>query len=312
MHVLNSLLPVFLLLLLGKLLTRTAVFSGNLQRDLSRLTYWVALPSLIISKVSSASLNSSEVSRITLLMILAPLAAGALAYLIAYFLRIERKALGAFVQGAVRGNNAFVGLPIIIYALGEVHPEAETIAILALAPAIIIYNVISIAILISHSDGSDQLFSWATFKMVGKRLITNPLLIAGAIGLTLNTLDAGLPSPAQRMLSTLGQMAPGMALLSIGASLSFRGIRIGLGRSIPAALLQCFVQPLVGLGLALTFNLPPLHRQILLIFLACPTGVASYVLADLFGSDKELAAHIIVVSTLLSALSLSAVIAFGG
>ena len=50
----------------------------------------------------------------------------------------------------------------------------------------------------------------------------------------------------------------------------------------------------------------------LLVYLACPTAVASYVLADIFGSDRELAAHIIVVSTLLSAVSLSLIVAFGG
>ena len=57
---------------------------------------------------------------------------------------------------------------------------------------------------------------------------------------------------------------------------------------------------------------PPAERQILLIYLACPTAVASYVMADIFNSDRDLAAHIIVISTLLSAVSLSIIVAFGG
>jgi predicted permease len=52
-----------------------------------------------------------------------------------------------------------------------------------------------------------------------------------------------------------------------------------------------------------------MEMKILLIYLACPTATASYVLADMFGSDAPLAGRIIVISTLLSAISLSIVVA---
>lgn len=311
MYVFNSLLPVILLISLGKALTRAPVFSPDLKQNLTRLTYWIALPALLLDKVSNATFSPATVSSITLILILAPMAAGAVGYLAAKVLGIERKSLGAFVQGCIRGNNAFVGLPVIFYTLGRIHPEVETIAIMALAPAIIVYNTLSVIILLAHSE-RDKIGATAATKMFVKQLLTNPLLIACIIGLALNLSNQRFPAALQHTLSTLGNMAVGLALISIGASLSFKDIHKGLSRSITAAAIQVFVQPLIGLSLALIWDLSPINRQILLIYLACPTGVASYILADIFGSDSELAAHIIVVSTVLSTVSLSLVLALGG
>ena len=310
MHVFNSLLPVFLLIVLGKGLTRTSFFTPDLARDINRLTYWVALPALLIDKISNATFSSDEVSRISLLLILATLLSIGVAYLAAKLLRIERKSLGAFVQGSVRANNAFVGLPVILYAMSGLRPGLEAVATVALAPAIIVYNTISVTVLLAHGD-KQQRHPATTVKIYARQLLTNPLIIACVIGLILNATRLLPPLPIQRSLTALGNMALGMALLSIGTTLSFKGIRHGLSRSLTASVIQVFVQPLIGLALALMWNLPAIDRQILLIYLACPAAVASYVLADIFNSDRELAGHIIAVSTLLSAISLTLIIALG-
>ena len=311
MHVLNSLLPVFLLIALGKALTRTAFFTADFARNINRLTYWVALPALLLNKISSASFSSEAVSRISFLLILSTLTSAGLAYIAAKILHIERSAMGAFVQGSGRSNNAFVGLPVILYAMSGLRPDVEAVATVALAPAIIFYNILSVCVLLAHGDKQKQNIS-STIKIYSKQLFTNPLLLACAIGLIMNATGLRFSLPIDRSLTALGNMALGMALMSIGASLSFRGIHTGLSRSITAASIKVFAQPLIGLGLALLTGLPPIDRQMLLIYLACPTAVASYVLADIFNSDRELAAHIIVVSTLLSTISLTLIIALGG
>lgn len=311
MHVFNSLLPVFLLIALGKGLTRTSFFTPDLARNINRLTYWVALPALLIDKISSATFSSDSVSRISVLLILSTFLSIGVAYPVAKLLRVERKSLGAFIQGSVRANNAFVGLPVILYAMSGLRPGLEAVATVALAPAIIFYNTFSITVLLAHSDRK-EIRTADTAKIYAKQLLTNPLILSCVIGLALNASRISLPLFMQRSLGALGNMALGMALLSIGTSLSFTGIRNGLSRSLSAACIQVFAQPLIGLALALLWKLPAIDREMLLIYLACPAAVASYVLADIFNSDRELAGHIIVVSTLLSAIPLTLIIAFGG
>ena len=311
MYVLNSLMPVFLIIALGKLLCRTGFFSDSLAKSLNLLTYWVALPALLLDKVTNASFDSGEIFRTSILLVLATTGSVLVGYIAAFLLKLERRSLGAFVQGATRGNNAFVGLPVILYSMSGISPEVEALATVALAPAIVFYNIMSVSVLLAHS-GRKQQSRGQTVRLFVKQLLTNPLLISCVAGLLLNFFGLHFPTAIQRSLSALGGAALALALLSIGSSLSFKGIGNGLLHSLTAAGIKVFVQPLIGLGLALLWNLPPVERKILLIYLACPTAVASYVLADIFGSDRDLAAHIIVVSTLLSAVSLSIVVAVGG
>ena len=310
MYVLNSLLPVFLIIALGKLLCRTGFFSDSFAKGLNLLTYWVALPALLLDKVTNATFDSGDVTRISVLLIAATLGSVLAGYLAAFALRLKPRSTGAFIQGATRSNNAFIGLPVILYSM-SLTPGVEALATVALAPAIVFYNVLSISVLLAHSDRRAQSRGQTAWLFI-KQIISNPLLISCAAGLLLNFYGIRFPMAIQRSLSALGGAALALALLSIGSSLSFKGISDGLLHSLTASGIKVFIQPLIGLSLALLWNLPLVERQILLIYLACPTAVASYVLADIFDSDRDLAAHIIVISTLLSAVSLSIIVAFGG
>ncbi len=311
MYVLNSLMPVFLIIALGKLLCRTGFFSDELAKGLNRLTYWVALPALLLDKVTNATFNSGDVTRMSVLLIAATCGSVLIGYLAVFILKLKSQSAGAFIQGAARSNNAFIGLPVILYSMSKLTPGVEALATVALAPAIVFYNVLSVTVLLAHSDRKQQ-SRGQTIHLFVKQLLSNPLLIACVAGLLLNFYGVGFPVAIQSSLSALGSASLALALLSIGSSLSFRGIGNGLLHSITASSIKVFIQPLIGLGLALLWNVPPIERQMLLIFLACPTATASYVLADIFESDRELAARIIVVSTVLSAISLSIIVAFGG
>jgi malate permease and related proteins len=310
MHVFNSLMPVFLLIALGKGLTRTSFFTEDLARNINRLTYWVALPALLLSKITNAVFNAGEVSSISAVLILATICSAFVAMILAKLFKMNRRSAGAFVQGSSRSNNAFIGLPVIIYSLASSDPHLEGVATLALAPAIVFYNIFSVTVLLAYGDQKQKSARDVTSLFI-KQILTNPLLLACAFGLLFNFIGFKFPIAIDRSLTALGNAALALALLSIGSSLTFKGLSEGLWGSILSSSIKVFIQPAIGLGLALLFGLSPIDRQILLIYLACPTAVASFVLADIFDSDRELAGHIIVVSTLLSAVSLTLIIALG-
>lgn len=310
MHVLNSLIPVFLVIALGKALTRAPFFNADLGRNLNRLTYWIALPALLLDKITNATFNADEVSRISFLLIIATICSALVGVLFAKLLKLDRRKSGAFVQGSSRANNAFVGLPVILYSMSGTAPHIEALATIALAPPIVFYNIFSVTVLLAYGERR-QRSATAAAGLFFKQLFTNPLLLSCAAGLLMNMAGIHFPTAVGRTLTTLGSSALALALLSIGSSLSFKGLNQGLIHSFLSSSIKVFFQPLIGFGLALLIGLPAIDRQILLIYLACPTAVASYVLADIFNSDRDLAGHIIVVSTLLSAISLSIIIALG-
>ncbi len=310
MYVLNSLMPIFLIIALGKLLCRFGFFSDSLVKGINQLTYWVALPALLFSEISSAVFDAGEVRRITLMLISATLIAFLLGYLAARLLRLPHRALGAFVQGCGRGNNAFIGLPVILYALAGTLPNVKALATVALGPAIIFYNFSSIIILLAH--GEKQQKGAAAVGVFLKQLLLNPMIIACVAGLLINSAGFPVPLMFARTFAALGQSALPLALLCIGSSLTFEKTPAAASPALIASLIKVFALPAIGLLLGRVWGVSGTELKILLIYLACPTATASYVLADMFGSDAPLAGRIIVISTLLSAISLSLIVAFGG
>jgi predicted permease len=271
----------------------------------------VALPSLLFVKIATAEFAGAAAMRITAVVLLATLTGIAVSYVAARLLRIPRKSAGAFIQGCGRANNAFIGLPVVIYSLAEAHPEIEAVATLSLAPAIIFYNIFSVVVLLSYSgakrSGKEALTVFAA------QLFTNPLLLACLFGILIQMAGWTLPVFLDRSFSAIGQAALPLALLSVGASINFAQLKGAAIHSSVAAAIKVFIFPLAGWLIAWKWpGITAPERTASLIFLACPTAVASYVLADVFGSDKEMAGRIIVISTLLSAVSLSIVIALGG
>jgi predicted permease len=306
MHVLNSLMPVFLIVALGKLLCRSSFFTPDLVKDLNRITYWIALPALLFAEISSAEFDGGEVGRITLLLIVCTLGSFLVGGIAARVLRLPHRALGAFIQGCGRANNAFIGLPVIVYALSDAFPGVKTIATVALGPAIVFYNVSSIAILLLFGERRPV---GAASHIFFRQLLLNPMILACLAGLLVNASGTHPPLMVGRTMAALGQAALPLALLCIGSSLTIEKSPAALLPALVASVIKVLIQPLSGLLLGRLWGLSALELSVLLIYLACPTATASYVLAERFGSDAALASRIIVISTLLSILSLSLAVA---
>jgi len=75
-----------------------------------------------------------------------------------------------------------------------------------------------------------------------------------------------------------------------------------------ALLLAVAVTPLLTWPLARWVGLAPDEMRVALLFLATPTAAASFTLAGKLGCDEALAASSVVISTLLSIVSLTAVL----
>ncbi|MEC9092745.1 MAG: AEC family transporter [Planctomycetota bacterium] len=302
--VLNAVLPVFLLAALGYFLFRIGFITRDISVGLNQLVYWVGLPSLLFHKISRQQLEWSSVSDVLSAFFLALAGTVLLAYVISWFLRIDAKSLGAFVQAAYRGNLGFIGLPIVLYSFSQGDIErSEAIAAISLAPCAIAFNIIAVALMIAHQP-----------KTPAKRprflffFLTNPLIVGGVLGVTAASLELDLPLFVDRSFEGLSNMSVPVALLGLGASLGFFGIK-EFKRDLVVAifgttLLKILVSPLLGVVMSVFLVLDFVEARIVVIYLATPTAIASNVIVGQFGGDEKLAASSIVSATLGSILFL--------
>lgn len=223
--------------------------------------------------------------------------------------KLSAASTGSFVQAAFRGNQAFIGLPIIIYS-SSLLPEVEqakitTLAVLTLALMVPTYNFAAVLVLLLRR----QKLQFDKLKNAAFQIITNPLLLASALGLLCSILKINIPPAISRTTNSLGQMSLPLALLAIGGSMMSVGIKGNVSSSTIAALLKIVATPVTGFLLAKAFNFSGMETKIALIYLSTPTAVASYVMASQLNADESLAANTVIISTLLSVVSLSLAVA---
>lgn len=304
MTVLNSLFPVFVIIVLGASLRRWRFFSDEILSGLNRLTYWVGLPCLLFNKIAAAQHTGQNAANLFLVMFLSMLGGIVAAYVVARLLQLPATSTGTFVQSSFRGNLAFIGLPVIIYsAMAQNAPGLaahETLAVLVLAPMAITYNAFSVLVLVLGRKKIDG----ESLKTIALQLLSNPLLIASTLGFVLSIANTPLPVWLARTTAAVGQTSLPLALIGIGGSLVSVQIRGSLLAASSAALLKVGVTPVIGYLLATALGLSPAESKITLIYLSCPTAAASFILVDQLGGDKHLAASAIVISTILAVISL--------
>ncbi|MCC5809024.1 MAG: AEC family transporter [Ectothiorhodospiraceae bacterium] len=289
---------------------RSGFFSSQALIDLNRLTYWVGLPSLLVYRIAEASPDVSAVTGLLVVGTGATLGGIAAALLVAWLIGMPRASHGTFAQGVYRGNLTFIGLPIVLYAFaGSDSAQVEANALLAFGPMVVLYNVLAVLVLLLGSDTSE---SKGMLRTAVYGLLTNPILIACALGLLLALTGVALPEMGQRTLAAIGQMALPLALLCIGGTLYTSRIRGNISWAVAGALMKVALVPAMGFLLALWIGLSAEQTRIALILLACPTASASYILVKQMNGNEALASGIIVISNLLAVPALFVVLAVTG
>ena len=299
MPVVAIILPVFLVILLGGVLTRTRFLDAELIAGLNRLTYYVGLPAYLFSSIAGAAFGGGRAAALFGVMSGASLLVLFVGYGVAKLRRVPAESVGSFLHAAIRGNLAYIGLPVVTLALAAHGADGlRQEALLAMAPLVVVTNTLGVLLLlIGHAKPGP-----AMLRSLVWQLATNPLLLASAAG------GVGLPAWLTQSVAVTGQLALPLALLCIGGTLVVMSLRGKRTTAFLASLLKVAAAPLLGWPLARWAGLSPDELRIVLLFLATPTAAASFTLAGKLGGDEALAASSVVLSTALSILSLSAVL----
>lgn len=307
MHIFNSLFSVLLLIGLGAALQKKGFFAQGFLQGLNHLVYWIGFPCLIFIKAAAAEPLIKEAGNV-LTIVLGTVVIGMIfAYLVAWFLKAPKGSVGTFVQACFRGNPAYVGLPILIFAFGRNGAEGQaliTVAILTLAAMIPFTTFFAVIVLVAdnHRPGVKKDL-WSTTTQV----VTNPFILSSLLGLVFNFFKIPIPYFIELPFDLVGQTALPLALMTIGAALVITKIdKKNLRLTVAASLVRVIFMPVVTYFLILGLEASSAEAKIALVFAACPTATVSYVMAAKLGGNEELAASTVVLSTILSFFSLSA------
>jgi predicted permease len=307
MNVFNSLAPVFCIVLLGAALRACGFLNQAGIAPVNRLVYWVGMPCLLFGEVARSDMAFAGRWDAIGAVLAATIACLALAWSIGRALGLRGPALASMAHAAFRGNLAFVGLAVLHYSAPADGPDPMPLAVIVLTIMVAFYNAAGVTVLLL---GRHRL-SFSALGRIAGSVASNPLLLSSLGGLAYRWLVPTLPIAADRTLEALGQISLPLALLAIGVQLDLGRMRGGWGAVLVASSIKVIVGPACVWLLARWIGLDALEQRVAVIFMACPTAAASYVLADQLHGDREVTAGIVALSTLLSIGSLSIAVVMG-
>ena len=304
--ILDHLLPVFLLIALGAVLRRVGLTDETFLRAADRLIYFVFFPVLLFWKIGGTPTEAALpvvlwVGGVVPLLLVFGLSLAAVAAL-----KMGRFQAGAFSQATYRFNT-YVAIAVVNSVLGD--PGVRQLGEL-LGLAIPVCNVLAVATLVWFSPR--ELDQRTRARLTFKGLATNPLILACAAGMIWARVMPPLPVAVDNTLALASAVTLPLALVSIGGSLTLRGLHGHLGLASLATALKGLVLPGVGWLLLRWLEAGETEMLVGMLFLAMPASTAMYVLSRQLDSDATLSSAIIVESTAFSFLTLSAVLLLFG
>ncbi len=294
--ILSTLAPLFLITALGYALARLKFGGAELWPALDHVTFYVFFPALLVKTLMRADLASVQAGGFFLV------SSGSVtimsAALIAGYLILGRPLPGpaftSFFQGAVRFQSTIV-VAVAAALYGERGLTFAALSVASIVPTVQLYTVLTLLI---FGKGNGEAPPWSILK----RLVTNPLTLACALGLALNATS--FPGFVYDTFSVLGAAAIALTLMAVGAGLNLASAHAA--RNIVAAnmALRLIGMPLVVFGLCSLTGLAGLPRTVAVIAAAVPTAATAYMQARKMGGDAELMAQIITFQSIASMATL--------
>ncbi len=290
-----SIIPIFLLIVLGNLLRRNGIPSLEFWNLNDKLVYWVLFPALLFYETSTNEISGDFVGTYSIIVLGGFATAVAFGLLAQPLFRLTPQVGTSILQGASR-HNTFIALAIADRLFG-----AEGLIFGTLVTAILIppTNIVVIGLMnvLLRRGGAGAGNMTASLL---KDLARNPLILSVGLGVGLNMLDVGRIPVVHDSTELLGRAALPIVLLAVGANIHVRSMKAEVLPLCWSTAGKFLVFPAAALGLCHILGVNGTAAYVIAIFAAMPTASSAFTIARQMGGDAPLAASMITVQTLLS------------
>ena len=182
----NATLPIFLLIILGKVLKTTKIINDEFTKTADRYVFRIALPALLFSDLTENNVGSSFDGKYVLFCFSVTIFSIAVLWgLTEKFMKNEEQK-GAFIQGSYRSSAAILGLAFINNMYDSVG-----MAPLMIIGCVPLYNIFAVIILTLKGDNGGKK---PNMKETFINVMKNPILLSILIALPFALLKKMKPT----------------------------------------------------------------------------------------------------------------------
>ncbi len=301
--ILNTVLPVFGMIVLGYGLTRARIFDAAAGRGLSLFVFNLAIPALLFKTVATMGPQQGAPWELWIAFF------GGLAVTWVVAALVSRAVPSLDVSGGAAasmaagfGNLALLGTPLALSHFGQQVAIPLGMILSIHAPILWFTAVLHRALF--QAAGS---FSIArTSKDLFRALATNAIVLGLIAGSLWRVTGLGLHPIFGTMLDMLADASVPTALFALGVSLAGYSLKGSWSGMFTVIGLKMMLMPvLVFLMVRYVVSIPPLWAQVAVLFAAMPTGANAFLFSQRNEESVAAVSGAIALGTALAAISAS-------
>ncbi len=298
---LNVTMPIFLVMVLGWALKQIGILNDNFVTVANKFNFTVTLPVMLFRDLAQVDLKQVFDIRFVLFCAVASSICFWGIWGCAKLFLKDKSLRGAFVQASFRSSAAVMGLAFIsnIYGSSAMGP-------LMIVGAVPLYNIYSVLVLTFEAqNGEGEERDTGRLKAACVNIVKNPIIIAIALGAAAAWIGIDFPTIVDETVDSVAQLATPLALIGLGAGYEGRKVLAKIRPTLWASAVKLVIQPLVFIPVAAWMGFTGEKMVAILIMLAAPSTPSCYIMAKNMKNDGVLTASIVVMTTLLAALTLT-------
>lgn len=295
---LNATIPLFLTMVLGLLFRKMKLFNDSFLDGMNSFVFKVALPAALFNDLAGEDFFKVWDIKFVLFCFVVTLICISVSIVLAKCMKLGDET-GEFAQASYRSSAAIMGIAFMenIYGNAGMAP-------LMIAAAVPLYNVMAVIILSIFKPNGGRLSNETLIKTL-KGIVTNPIILGIIVGMLWSILKLPRPGIMMKTVKYLANVSTPLGLMAVGASFEIGSV---MGRLKPALIasgcklvIWCavFIPAAVMLGFT--------HEKLLaiLVMLGLPTTVSCFIMAKNMGHKGTLTTNAVMITTLLSAFTLT-------
>lgn len=304
LDVINLALPFFGLIFIGFACGRLKQIPDTALGWMNFYIIYVSLPALFYRILAQTPLE--QLAQIDFIFATTLATGWAFAFSFAVVMLVRRGHIGQATIGALAGSYGNIGYMGPGLALSTLGPQAAApVALIFCFDTLLLFTLVPFLMTLS---GPHPVSFGNIARTALMRIVTNPLVIASALGALSAALHFQPPVALERLMQFLQSSAAPCALFTLGVTVALRPLQ-KMPWEVPTLVgLKLIVHPVIlFLLLSLMGNFDPLWVATAILMAALPPALNVFVFARQYDTWVEEASSAVLVGTLVSVVTLTSV-----
>lgn len=282
----SAVMPLILNLAIGFFLMKINLIDKHTSDKMNTLVFKVFMPLSLFSNIYHTDISNVFNMKLTVFMWAALIVSFLfLMFFVPLFVKTQNQK-GVIIQAIFRGNFLIFGLPVVTALCGDENVGLTSLLIGLIVP---VYNILAVVCMEYFREGN------VNFRNVLWGMAKNPLIIASVLGIVFVLLGIKIPNIFDKSITDVAKVSTPLSLIVLGASFTFSSLKGNMTKILWGAAGRLIFTPLVFIPVAIYLGFRGIELATVLVFLASPTAVSSYVMAKQMGGDDVLAGQYVVV-----------------